>query len=97
MDYINNPANFKTDRVFDLTFRTKDIVPSTAYTLTRTATNGAIKLTPLQSGSNQLTVSALPVAGYKFIGWSGDLSGVNSTATITINRDKAITANFAPK
>jgi hypothetical protein len=97
IDYINNPANFKTDRVFDLTFRTKDIVPSTAYTLTRTATNGAIKLTPLQSGSNQLTVSALPVAGYKFIGWSGDLSGVNSTATITINRDKAITANFAPK
>jgi uncharacterized repeat protein (TIGR02543 family) len=96
MDYVNNPAIFNTDgTVSDLTFRIKDIVPSTQFTLTRTATNGSIKLEP--SGSNQLAAKATPKAGYMFIGWSGDLIGTESTVTMTINRDKAITANFAPR
>ncbi len=96
MDYVNDPANFNTDgAVSDLTFRIKDVVPSTQFTLTRTATNGTINLEPF--GSNQLTVKATPKAGYVFTGWSGDLSGTENTVTITINRDKAITANFALK
>jgi Divergent InlB B-repeat domain/Carbohydrate binding module (family 6) len=94
--YINDPANFRTDRIFDLTFRAKDQIAQTPYTLSKTATNGSIQLDSLQAGGDQLTVRAVPIAGFKFIGWSGDISGTDSIATITMNRDKSITAIFAP-
>lgn len=97
LDYVNNPVNFKRDAVFDLTFRTTETFPSLAVSLTRTAINGTIKLDPLSPGSNKVTVRATPTMGYKFLGWSGDLSGTTSTATFTMDRDKAITANFSPQ
>ncbi|MDI6791578.1 MAG: fibronectin type III domain-containing protein [bacterium] len=43
-----------------------------------------------------LPVNAIPVAGYAFTEWSGDLSGSNSAASLTMNGPKTITANFVP-
>lgn len=96
INYVNDPAKFRIDRIFDLTFRTRDLIGSTGFNLTKTATNGSIAVDPLPTGSQQLTVRATPTAGYRFVGWSGDVSGTNSAVTITMNRDKAITAIFAP-
>jgi uncharacterized repeat protein (TIGR02543 family) len=39
-------------------------------------------------------VTATASAGYIFSGWGGDLSGVNNPATVTVNSNKNITANF---
>ncbi len=41
----------------------------------------------------KVTVLAYPVAGYRFSKWSGDCSGSDS-CSVTINEDKAVTANF---
>ncbi|MFC2024133.1 InlB B-repeat-containing protein [Chloroflexota bacterium] len=42
----------------------------------------------------QVTLTATPAAEYEFIGWSGDADGTGSTATVTIDSDKAVTALF---
>jgi uncharacterized repeat protein (TIGR02543 family) len=39
-------------------------------------------------------LEAVPDAGYRFAGWSGDLTGTTNPADITINSDKAVTASF---
>jgi uncharacterized repeat protein (TIGR02543 family) len=39
-----------------------------------------------------LTATAAP--GWKFIGWSGDLTGNSSPATITMNGNQSVTAVF---
>jgi len=42
----------------------------------------------------RIYVSALPASGWKFDGWSGDLSGSDSTRILTMNSDRRITACF---
>ncbi len=42
----------------------------------------------------EVTLTASPLNGYIFSGWSGDLSGTQSPVTITIDSDKSITATF---
>jgi uncharacterized repeat protein (TIGR02543 family) len=53
-----------------------------------------------QSGV-QVTLTASAARGYRFAGWTGDVSAIadvgNATTTITINDDYAVTANFAPE
>ncbi|MEW5766397.1 MAG: fibronectin type III domain-containing protein [bacterium] len=41
-----------------------------------------------------LAVKAIPSTGYAFTAWSGDLSGSNSSTSLTMNLPKTITANF---
>ena len=42
----------------------------------------------------QVTLTATPSTGQEFIGWSGSLTGSTNPATIVMNCDKTITANF---
>lgn len=42
--------------------------------------------------NQQVTLTAAPVE--KFIGWSGDLTGTETTVTLTMDGDKAVTATF---
>ena len=42
----------------------------------------------------QVTLTATANTGYTFSSWSGDASGTTSPTTITINSNKAVTANF---
>ncbi|MEX2428076.1 MAG: malectin domain-containing carbohydrate-binding protein, partial [Bacteroidales bacterium] len=93
-DYVNNPVKTITGKISNFTFRSTDSIPSTTYTLTRTSTNGTINI-DLPEETAEVTLTAIPIDGYKFIGWSGDLSGTDSVATITMDRNKTITANFS--
>lgn len=47
-----------------------------------------------ESGAN-VTVQAVPRLGYDFNGWSGDLSVAGNPATLVMNCNKTITANFS--
>ncbi len=65
------------------------------------STNGAGTIQSDPAGDKfiegaRVTLTATPAAGWRFEGWSGDLTGTDNPAIITIDRDKAITANFTP-
>ncbi len=42
----------------------------------------------------EVTVTATPIRGYSFTGWTGDTTASDTSITITMNEDKSITANF---
>lgn len=44
--------------------------------------------------NDKVTLNAIPLQGYKFIGWSGDITSTENPITITMNSDKNITATF---
>ncbi len=63
-----------------------------------TVGNGIVVRDPDQPTYNfgqQVTLTAFPLSGAEFVGWSGDLSGNQNPVTITVDGDKAITATFA--
>ncbi len=67
------------------------------YTLTVNATNGTVVKSPDQTSYNSGTIvqlTATPATGYTFTGWNGDTSGTTNPITVTMNRNKNITANF---
>ncbi|MCS7231215.1 MAG: cellulase family glycosylhydrolase [Elusimicrobiota bacterium] len=70
------------------------------YTLTiniNPQSGGSVSLNPSggsYTAGTQVTLQAQPNSGYIFSGWSGDLSGTQNPATITMNSNKNITANF---
>jgi len=73
---------------------------TTQYTLTSGVTPlGGGTVSP--SGTNwynsgqTISISATPNSDYTFGGWSGDLSGVNNPASVTMNGPKNITAQFS--
>ena len=41
-----------------------------------------------------VTLTAQSGTGFRFAGWSGDLTGSNSSATITMNGNKNVIATF---
>lgn len=43
-----------------------------------------------------VSLKATPALGWKFSGWSGDLTGTTNPVTITMNSNKTIKATFAP-
>lgn len=72
------------------------VVPTT-YTLSVSALNGSVAKTPNQDNYTvgaTVTLQATANSGYEFTGWSGDLSGSANPATITMNANKSVTANF---
>jgi len=80
--------------------RLRVTMPIAKYTLNTKispAGSGSISINPntntFNSGST-VTFTANPSSGYKFVSWSGDFSGTNPVAIITINSDKTIIANF---
>ncbi|MFW6222013.1 MAG: InlB B-repeat-containing protein [Bacteroidota bacterium] len=42
----------------------------------------------------EVTLTATPIRGYSFTGWTEDTTASDSIITITMNEDKSITANF---
>ena len=42
-----------------------------------------------------VTLTAMPNAGYRFVNWSGDLSGPQNPKSLTMNGDKSVTAHFS--
>lgn len=61
------------------------------------ATNGSVLLNPpggAYAPGKQVTLSASGDLGFAFNSWSGDLSGSENPATIVMDTDKSVTANF---
>ncbi|MHC5062191.1 MAG: InlB B-repeat-containing protein, partial [Planctomycetota bacterium] len=68
-----------------------------AVTLTITATNGSVTATPDKADYNVGEVVELkprPDTGYYFSGWAGDARGKRLVLNLTMDSDKAITADF---
>ena len=68
------------------------------YTLTISAgTGGTTDPSPgtyTHDSGATVTVKAIANTGYNFSGWSGDASGTTNPITITMDKDKTITASF---
>jgi uncharacterized repeat protein (TIGR02543 family) len=67
------------------------------HTLGVTAVNGSVTKTPDKASYNhneEVTLLPEPNTGYSFVNWSGDLTGSSNPATIVMDADKLITANF---
>jgi len=75
------------------------LIPPTQYTLTVSVvgTGCSVTKSPDQAtytfGTN-VQLTAVPVSGWAFSGWSGDLSGSDNTSIITMDGNKAVTATF---
>ncbi|MDP2335138.1 MAG: ice-binding family protein [Bacteroidota bacterium] len=92
-------ASTNTSFVFVLTANRTLVANFAAktYTLTVTATNGTVVKNPTQATYNSgssVQLTATPSAGYTFTSWSGDATGTTNPMTVTMNANKAITANF---
>jgi len=73
--------------------------PEVTYTLSLTVnpSYGSISLSPAggtYTSGTQVTLTAVPLSGYQFTHWSGDVSSTSPTITITVDSSKSVTANF---
>ncbi|MEO0225270.1 MAG: cellulase family glycosylhydrolase, partial [candidate division WOR-3 bacterium] len=92
----NNPTNwgswYKSNALID--------VPQ-SYTLTVNVNptgSGSVTLNPSggsYTAGTQVTLTAQPNSGYIFSNWSGDLTGTQNPATIIMDSNKVVTANFS--
>jgi uncharacterized repeat protein (TIGR02543 family) len=92
-----NPAIITMNASKSVTANFTAVAPAT-YTLSVTGTNGSIAKTPNKvnyTHGETVTLTATPNTGYRFTGWSGDLSGSTNPASITMNSNKSVTAGFA--
>jgi hypothetical protein len=77
-------------------------IPSTNYIVAATASpsnGGTVTISPSQASyasGTSITVTATPAPYYQFTGFSGDLTGSASPATVTVTANMSITANFTP-
>jgi uncharacterized repeat protein (TIGR02543 family) len=73
---------------------------TTTYTLSTSAApaaGGTVTRSPnaaAYDSSTAVTLTATPAAGYTFSGWSGDATGTGASVTLTMDANKAVTANF---
>ena len=71
---------------------------STTFKLTL-VTNGRGSVTASPAAASYaagtvVTLTATPVAGQPWIGWSGAVTGTANPAKVTITKDTSVTANF---
>ena len=91
----NNPISFSMDK-------SKTVIASfvSNYFLTIiTNGQGIVERSPIKNRyaqGEQVRLTASPLAGYGFGGWSGALSGTNAVAYLAMNADKSVTASFKP-
>jgi hypothetical protein len=57
------------------------------------STNPQNGVNTYQQGQS-VSITAYPSSGWQFANWSGDVSGTNSTTTVTMNGNINVTANF---
>ncbi len=93
----NNPATITMNANKNVT-ATFTQLPATQYTLAATTVgSGSVNLSPaggVYDAGTVVTLTATPASGWQFSGWSGDLTGSNNPATITMNANKNVTATF---
>ena len=69
------------------------------YALTTNAVGlGSVELTPAGGSydfGTEVTLKAVPVTGFKFDGWSGDLTSTTNPVKVTMNANKHVIATFS--
>jgi hypothetical protein len=76
---------------------TATFVASQVTLSTTTVGSGSVSLSPpggTYDAGTVVTLTATPDPGFAFSGWSGDLSGSQNPATLTLDGDKSVTATF---
>ena len=77
-----------------------EIIPIPTYNLTINVNGqGNISLNPVGGSYSENTVVqaiATPVTGWRFVGWTGDASGMDLTVNIVMDGNKSIIANTEP-
>lgn len=61
--------------------------------------NGTVSKNPdsaLYAHDENVTLTAIPDLGWEFVEWSGDLTGTDNPAIITMDSSKVVTATFTP-
>jgi uncharacterized repeat protein (TIGR02543 family) len=93
---VQNPVNITMNgnKTVTATFTQ----PGQYYTLTvNVVGNGTVTQNPLNTtylSGAIVTLTAVPSASWTFQGWSGDLTGTQNPASITVDRNKTVTATF---
>jgi len=67
------------------------------YALVVTSVNGTVSKSPDQAGyhaGDVVHLTVTPNSGWSFVGWSGDLSGSDNPASLTIHGNTTVTANY---
>lgn len=67
------------------------------FGLSVTATNGSAAKSPdatLYADGTQVELTATAASGFEFESWSGDLDSTTNPATITVDANKSVSANF---
>ena len=73
--------------------------PNTFTLTTNVSGSGSVSRNPnaaSYSAGTVVTLTANPAAGFRFSGWSGDLTGSASPTTITMSANRTVTATFTP-
>lgn len=71
-------------------------IPQYALTV-GTVGQGQVNLDPpggVYDAETEVTLTAVPAAGWQFSGWSGDLSGHENPVTLIMDGDRVVTATF---
>ncbi|MCL0037059.1 cohesin domain-containing protein [Dehalococcoidia bacterium] len=87
---------------FDAIVTVTDVAPPARYVLTVDVdppASGNVTLAPEQlpdgyEAGTPVTLTAEPAPGWEFERWSGDVTGTESTITLTMDADKSVTAHF---
>lgn len=76
----------------------EDETPTTTFTLSvlsLPSQGGTVEPGTSQQAENaNVTLTATPAAGWKFVRWEGDASGTNASTSITMTSNKAVVAVF---
>ena len=73
--------------------------PETTYSLSVAGQGGAVRKRPDQASYAQgetVTLEAVPDAGFRFSGWTGDLSDSANPVTLVMDASKSVNAGFVP-
>ena len=100
---VTNPLTITMDSVKSVTANfISSVIPTYTLTLsTNPSGGGTIEAAPAPNGAGGtylegtiVTLTATPAFNFAFTNFSGDVSSANSSVTVTMNGNKAVTANF---
>jgi uncharacterized repeat protein (TIGR02543 family)/prepilin-type N-terminal cleavage/methylation domain-containing protein len=61
--------------------------------------SGTVQATPsgyLYNSGTMVTITAIPIVGYRFVGWTGDVNTTSASTTVLMSANRTVTANFTP-